>query len=106
MEFSLVLARPFSFCTAFAKLVITPSSEVQMMHRLLGWNLDFEALLSMYDLAPVYSRVGADLVVKMRHVSCNRESCVCKPSVFGQRSWSPLCNVQHPSRNQIVKPLL
>jgi hypothetical protein len=35
---------PLSFCAVFSKMVITPSSDVQMMCHLLGWNLGFKTL--------------------------------------------------------------
>jgi hypothetical protein len=48
MQFSSVHACLLKFFAAFSKMVITPSSEVEMMHRLLGWNLDLKQFLTMY----------------------------------------------------------
>jgi hypothetical protein len=89
---SSVLARLFSFCTTFTKIAITPSSEVEMMHRSLGWNHDFKTLLVMYHLTHVSSRDGTDLDGKLMLLSLNCKSYVCNLSQLGQQSWCPSCN--------------
>ena len=73
-------ARLLNFCAAFSNLAITPSSEVEKMRRLLGWNLDFKMLLVVYHLTLVSSRVGTDLDVKLMLLLRNLESCVCNLS--------------------------
>jgi hypothetical protein len=106
MQSSSVQARLFSFCATFSKMVITPSSEVEMMRRLLGWNLDFKELPVMYHLAHVSFRDGTYLGVKLMLLSRNLESCVRKPSHLGQWSWCLSCNPSCLPGNLVEKPLV
>jgi hypothetical protein len=96
----------FSFCAAFSKLAITPSSEVEMACHLLGWNLNFTKLPVMYHLGPVSSRDGTDLDVKLMLLRRILESRVRNPSQLGQQSWCPPCNLLCSSRNPTEKPLV
>jgi hypothetical protein len=105
MKWSSVLTHLFTLCAVFSKMAINPSSEVEKMCHLWGWNLDFKMLPGMYGLTHVSSRNGTDLDVKLMLLQRNPESCVRNPSQLGQQSWCP-CNLVRPPCNPAEKPLV
>jgi hypothetical protein len=59
----------FQLLRILSKMVITRSSKVEMICHLLGWNLDFKKLPLMHHLAPVSSRDGTNLDMKLTFLS-------------------------------------
>jgi hypothetical protein len=75
-----------TFWAAFTKMVITPTSEVEMMCLLLGWNLESKELPTTYGQNPISSQDGIDLDGKSVLLSRNAQFCVCNHSQLGQQS--------------------
>jgi hypothetical protein len=55
-------------CVTFTKLVITPSSEVQKMSRLLLMKLKFQNFPTMYTMQNDLSKFGLHVAVKLNNV--------------------------------------
>jgi hypothetical protein len=55
-------------CTASTNLVITPSSEVQKMHRLLYMKLDLQNFSTMYTMQKDLSKFGLHIAVKLNNI--------------------------------------
>jgi hypothetical protein len=68
MKSSSVHARVLGSCTAFNQMTVTPYWKVEMMCRLLCWNLDLMMFPTMYSMNPVSSRDGADLDENLKHM--------------------------------------
>jgi hypothetical protein len=63
-----VHVRLLASCAAFNQMTVSPYWEVEIMCRLLRWNLDLMMFPSMYSMNPVSSRDGADLDENLKHL--------------------------------------